>query len=143
MNIIIRETKNTKNLFQIEVYDPDFCQYQIVENVYFETEVFAEKYGREMYSYERNGFGFHRVVMKDGIEIPGDTVLYGDANHPGDIYVCPKELEKLLLQHMNEEGLCPYKLKSRWIPKNYSICTVKRAEEYDEGYLPLKFEWND
>lgn len=145
MNIIIKEVKETNNLFQIEIYDSDLCCYRIVENEYFESESFATKYGQYHYDYDRTGFTeFHRVIMKNGKEAPeGDNVLYGDANRPGEIYVCPKELEKTLLQHMDEEGMCPYKCKGRWFPQDYSFCAVKLADEFDEGCIPLEFEWDD
>ena len=143
MDIIIREAKETNNLFQIEVYDADLAETSVVDGLYFESESFAEKYGKEQYK-DDNTYGFVRVVMKNGKEAQTKgNVLYGDANHPGDIFICPKELEDMLLQLMSEEGMCPYKCKGHWFPKNYSFCMVKLADEFDEGCIPLELEWDD
>lgn len=133
MDIVIREAKETNNLFQAEVYDPDFCETAIVEGVYFESEAFAEKYGRERWPDKEDNYGvtFRRAVMKNGKEAPTDgVVLYGDANYPGEIYICPVELENKLLEHMNENGCCPYKCKGHWFPKNYTFCAVSAHEDW-------------
>ena len=128
-------------MFQIELYDVDLNEITILKDVYFETEEFAEKYGKE---YFKETFVFERVIMKNGKEAPTKgNVIYGDANHPGDIYVCPKELETMLVDAMREEGQAPYKCRQHWFPKDYSFCTVSLAEEYEEGFIPLNFEWDD
>ena len=129
MDILIKELKNTDYLFQIEIYDPDLHETTIVENMYFESESFAEKYGRKRWPNDKEeycGPTFQRVVMKNGKEAPKikDTVLYGDANYPGEIYVCPVNLEKELVDYMHEEGCCPYKCKSHWVPNDYDFCII-------------------
>lgn len=144
MDVIIKEAKYTKGLFQIEYWDCDLGMHMVAKDKFFETEEFAERYGRETFSYEQTGnTEFRRVIMHGGKEAPENTVLYGDANHPGDVYVCPEGLEAFLLQFMDEEGLCPYKLKGRWYPADSCVCFVAAAPEAEDGCLPINFDWHD
>lgn len=132
MDIIIKKAKKTTNLYQIRLYDPDFCSICTWENVFFEDEATAEQYGKERY-----GDDFYDVVMKNGKQAPEGMVLYENANRPGDVFVCPKELQDEQLMLMREEGMAPIKSKTRWFPKDYSFATV--TKENGE----LHWEWDD
>lgn len=63
MDIIIREKKNEKNLFQVRYYDADFCETKTLKGVYFETEEMAEKYGKERFVDQDGDSYFEDVVM--------------------------------------------------------------------------------
>lgn len=138
MDIIIKEAKKTNGLFQIKVYDCEFCEYKIVENIYFEDEETAEKYGREHYSYDHD-FHFVEVVKA----ISGEISFYcEDGNHPGWIekFDSKEKMNKFIEEMNSTEGTCFIPIDPDEIKNYYEEPEEPEDEEF---WAEEEQKWKD